>query len=89
MRRRSYKLDFDKVFGRGAVDDGHDGVGLSSSKADREAVDLGVRSLGHGDGELDQSAELTESVSDAVCSTDTHTRHDKLPFENRYYLLQC
>ena len=46
------QLDFDEILGRGAVDDGHHGVRLGRSEADRQQIDVGVRSLGLAEREL-------------------------------------
>jgi len=64
--RQTDQLDLYEVLGRGAVDDGHQRVGLSGTEADRQLVDVGVWSLVVVERELDQSAELTERVRHAV-----------------------
>jgi len=68
------QLDFDKVLGRGAVDDGHHGVRLGRPEADRHEIKVSVRSLRLTERELDQPAELSERIRDAVCLTDTQNR---------------
>ena len=64
------QLNFDEVLGRGAVDDGHDGVRLGRPKSDRHVIDVRIRSLGVAESERDQSAELSKRVCNAVCLAD-------------------